>query len=454
MIRFKKYIKKILIGFIALVGLITAIAVPSFAYSEDNSGNLVSDNLYSIGSYSNTMNGVTMNISNQTLTLNGTSTARTWDNRWDLKITLNPGTYTMQWFTNYTENDIGFGIFKPDSDYANFYILNTQRYRTFTISESTTFYTMIWWSRSNMTFDNVKVSCMVYVGSYKAYTMFEPYGATYYSQENYNNALLDNYGLFRLCSSIKLTLTWTDGSNKIDTYNWDSILSLISDKSYVNCVNGVFSYGNQALSRDYLNGTYSATAMWQFNFNGIYPLVKQYPYMLGSGYVSRYQIVDNKGSLFAYDSFPNDSSYIDLTQYQNKQIGYIQLFTGPVGAGSTVDTTSLYFDNSYDVAYTKGYENGKIDGYEDGRDYGETIGYENGKNDGYDSGYNQGVKDGESKDFATNGFKTLIGSIFNFPINMIRSVFNFDFMGINIASLITFIISIVIVIFIVKKFKK
>lgn len=135
------------------------------------------DNLYNIGSYSTTMNGVSISVSNQTLTLNGTSTKRTWDRRNDLSITLEPGTYTMQWFTSYTGNDIGFGIFKPDTDLANLYVLNEERYRTFTISESTTFYTMIWWSRSNMTFNNVKVSCMVYKGSYKAYTMFEPYGS-------------------------------------------------------------------------------------------------------------------------------------------------------------------------------------------------------------------------------------------------------------------------------------
>ena len=438
---------------LAVLGIITATTISTKAYTEDSNGNLVSDNLYNIGTYSSTIFGVSANVENQTLTLNGTSTNGSWNNRTDLSITLNSGTYTIQWFTNYDANNIGFGIRANGTGLTELYQLNTQRYKTFTINETTTFTTVIWWQASNMTFDNVKVSTMVYQGNYKGYTAFEPYGAIYYSQGNYNNALLDNYGIFRLCSSIKLTLTWTD-RQQIDIYEWDSILSLINAKSYVNCINGVFNYSNQELSDDYLNGTYSATAMWQFNFNGIYPLVKQYPYMLGGGYVSRYQIVDNNGSLFAYDNFPNDNSYVDLTQYQNKQIGYIQLYTGPVGAGSQVDTTSLYFDNSYDVAYTRGYEDGKTKGYDEGLDYGEKTGYDNGKNDGYDLGYNKGLEDGEASDFATNGFKTLIGSIFNYPINMIRNVFNFEFMGINVAMLVTFIISIVIVIFIVHKFKK
>ena len=77
-----------------------------------------------------------------------------------------------------------------------------------------------------------------------------------------------------------------------------------------------------------------------------------------------------------------------------------------------------------------------------------------GKNEYYPMGYNDGYRDGSEEDFTTNGFKTLIGSIFNYPIDFIRGVFNFEFFGINISSLIMFVLSIGIVIFVIKRFKK
>ena len=430
---------------LAVLGIITATTISTKAYTEDSNGNLVSDNLIN---YQDINSSKFTDLGDNAFALSWRGEVTTFalpyssfkaNTQYTLSLTSVSGAkywaYNIHW--NYTDN--------TSERLTNNQGLNYGTY-SYTSASNKTLASITWVCNFEANFKDL----MLNEGTPKS---FEPYGYTYYSQENYNNALLDNYGIFRLCSSIKLTLTWTD-RQQVDSYEWDSILSLINDKSYVNCINGVFSYSNQELSEDYLNGTYNATAMWQFNFNGIYPLVKQYPYMLGSGYVSRYQIIDNNGTLFAYDNFPNDSNYVDLTQYQNKQIGYIQLYTGPVGAGSQVDTTSLYFDNSYDVAYTRGYEDGKIKGYDEGLDYGEKTGYDNGKNDGYDLGYNKGLEDGEASDFATNGFKTLIGSIFNYPINMIRSVFNFEFMGINVAMLVTFIISIVIVIFIVHKFKK
>lgn len=136
-----------------------------------------SDNLYNIGTYSATIFGVTFSVENQTLTLNGTSTDGSWDNRYELSITLEPGTYTMQWFTDYQFNNIGFGIRASGTGLTELYQLNTQRYKTFTISETTTFTTVIWWATGGLSFNNVKVSCMVYRGDYKAYTTFEPYGS-------------------------------------------------------------------------------------------------------------------------------------------------------------------------------------------------------------------------------------------------------------------------------------
>ncbi len=435
---------------VALACAVTAFIVPSYAYTEDNQGNLKSDNIYNIGSYNGTINGVSMNLSNQTLTLNGTSTNGSWNNRSELSLTLPSGTYTMQWFTNYVGNNVGFGLRSSGSGLTELYQLNTQRYKTFTINQETTFTSVIWWEGANMSFDNVKISCMVYKGNYKAYSSFEPYGKVYYSQNNFDNALNNDYGIFRLCSSIDLTLTHSDNSN-IDTFHWGSILELINDKSYITCNNGTFSCNNGLLKNDLLGGSSNATAKWQFNFSGKFPLVKRFSSLIASGYDLRYQLVDEKGKLFAYDNIVNDK-IVDLTEFNSYQIGYIQLYTGAVGVA--VNFTTLYFSSDYDIAFTNGFNSGYEEGIKDGEEESFSVGYQEGYREGKIDGHDEGYKEALGEDLTTRGFWGLLNSIFSFPVNMIKSVFNFEFMGINIASLITFIISIVIVALVVRKFTK
>lgn len=112
------------------------------------------------------------------------------------------------------------------------------------------------------------------------------------------------------------------------------------------------------------------------------------------------------------------------------------------------------FESSYDVvnsfrlslvqADTSYYNNGYSNGYSDGLSDGENIGF----NSGYQSGYNTGT----TTNIETNGIRTLFNSILSFPVDMIKSVFNFEFMGVNVASVIMFIVSIGIVAFVLKKF--
>ena len=443
MIKAKKLFKKSIVMLFALFSLITALAIPSFAYSEDSKGNLVSDNLIN---YQEINSNKYTDLGNNSFRLNWGGAVSTItlpyssfeaNTQYSLTITKISGAnyWAYQFYWNYTDNTS-----------AKF--TNNQG-----VGNGTYSYT----SASNKTLSSITIvlnyeadfkDLMLNKGQSKSY---EPYGYTYYSQENYNDALNNDYGIFRLCSSIDLTLTYTDGSNRVNTYSWDNILDLITDKHYIKCSNGVFSYNNSSLSMDLLGGSSNATAKWQFNFNGTYPQIKQFPTFIASGYDLRYQIVDAQGSLFAYDNITNDA-VVDLTQYNLKQIGYIQLYTGAVAIA--VNFTSLYFANDYNVAYTNGYndgyEVGQNEGQENGMDLGYQEGFRDGKIEGYDNGYNEAL----GEDISSRGFWGLLNSIMSYPVNMIKSVFNFEFMGINIAGLITFIVSIVIVIFIVHRFKK
>lgn len=160
----------------------------------------------------------------------------------------------------------------------------------------------------------------------------------------------------------------------------------------------------------------------------------------------KYTIIDSVSYLYVDNiyQFTNEVYiYFTIDGYTNGGSRDFEILVGGV-------QTSF---EAYQSGYNDGYSNGYDDGYSNGEDYGEMIGYENGKNDGYDIGYDSGFEDGEQSNFTTNGFKTLIGSIFNYPINMVKTIFDFEFMGINVASIIMFVLSIGIVVFVIKKFR-
>lgn len=72
----------------------------------------------------------------------------------------------------------------------------------------------------------------------------------------------------------------------------------------------------------------------------------------------------------------------------------------------------------------------------------------------YDDGYNDGFNDAINNEFSNSGLNTLFNAILSYPVNFIKEVFNFNFMGVNIAGVITFILSIGIVAFIINYFRK
>lgn len=105
--------------------------------------------------------------------------------------------------------------------------------------------------------------------------------------------------------------------------------------------------------------------------------------------------------------------------------------------GSTSDIYNNGYNNGYDSGYSAGVINGESQGY----------------NNGYDSGYYSGYSAGQQSTFADTAFPGLFKSIINYPIEMIKSFLNFEFMGINLFSVVVFILSIGIVAFVIKRFK-
>ena len=76
-------------------------------------------------------------------------------------------------------------------------------------------------------------------------------------------------------------------------------------------------------------------------------------------------------------------------------------------------------------------------------------GYSNGYDDGYNSGYYEGYQSGIES--TSNPFVALFNSIFNLPINYFNNLANFNVFGMNLNSLFTGIITLLFVIWIIKK---
>ena len=278
--KFKKYFNKIFLGFATLLAVVTAFVVPSFAYTENGDGNLVSENVVD---YSSINSSKFTNLGDGAFSLNWGGLVTTISIPTDLSNNSEIGSYTI---SVDLVSGVGYAL------YQWYWVYSDSTTEKITTNQSLVLgnrYTYV--SDASKILTGLQVVCnnsstykdlMLNKGS--TALSYEPYGVVYYSQDNYNNALYNDYGIFRLCSSIDLKLTWIDGSNRVVNYSWNNILDLITDKTYIKCSNGVFSYNNSSLSMDLLGGSSNATAMWQFNFVGTYP--SSYPSIFPSLYPS------------------------------------------------------------------------------------------------------------------------------------------------------------------------
>lgn len=105
------------------------------------------------------------------------------------------------------------------------------------------------------------------------------------------------------------------------------------------------------------------------------------------------------------------------------------------------------FDFSNNGYYQQGFNNGKNEGL--------SIGYDNGYSVGSSSGYNEGLEEGkiigavESNDYSFFG---LISAVIDTPIQLFKSLFNFNFLGVNLFAFFTSILTIGLIVFVTKLF--
>ena len=178
-------------------------------------------------------------------------------------------------------------------------------------------------------------------------------------------------------------------------------------------------------------------------------------------------------------SFPSDNNscitYISFLDNQNNNIGYITNqniikngwnyeFVIPddiVGSNARIQFNINYsllpsnfafnFDGinyDYQTGYDYGYSQALIDIKNNPNDYDlyDKSQYDGNYTSGYNQGYNQGVLEGEG--LGERGFLVMFNAIMNAPFNILNGLLNFELFGINLFSLVSFILTIGIIVFV------
>lgn len=456
----------------AVLGLIMATTISTYAYSEDGNGNLVSDNILKINDTSYTSYGVNFVCSDNKITLNGTAdrTGPVW-----FTINIPSGTYTLQDFNDFTYND-GFRITIRQgysNDKVSMYYDTTNTYATFTsdVAMDILSITIV----EGVNYNNVTLTPTLTKGSIPLKS-YEPYGATYYKDRYITDASVMDYtniakayinhhsGNYDNASNAQTGFiyqgqygfVYSSGSSLIwDDFETDLIISGHDIKYYINSNYGCFYH--------------TPWSMWQLiTWNGTYPLryveSDTLPISLTYEFITPINLNNVGFDMAEFD-------YITFYDFRGNMLGRVSKNDNVTVTYSNVSKIVgerhisdipediLYIASSlssgyYDLGYKAGYNNGYNQGTQDGKENALDIGYQEGYRDGKIDGHDEGYKEALGEDVTTRGFWGLLNSIMSYPVNMIKSVFNFEFMGINISALITFIISIVIVVFVVHKFKK
>lgn len=233
--------------------------------------------------------------------------------------------------------------------------------------------------------------------------------------------LVDNNATFTLTTNTQnlstlsnvVTLSFNDFSNEeLISYfktciNWDfSILQRVITgiaTLYLN-VNGLWfscNYNPTALNDNvmYLNITYNPSLPTSTKDNYNYGIGELTPYILNA--YNNYELRNN-----VEEELKEQQAYYESLLEQERQ-----------------------------NAMNEGYLNG------------ESYGYNQGYNAGYNTGYSEGIQEGSDGEFT---LRNLLGTIFTFPISLIKNGMDVELWGVNIGGLIMFILCIGLVYIIIK----
>lgn len=113
---------------------------------------------------------------------------------------------------------------------------------------------------------------------------------------------------------------------------------------------------------------------------------------------------------------------------------------------------TYYLTDTVNDDFVFGYNNGYVDGWKGGESAGYNNGYSVGKTDGTDIGYSSGYNDGL---LAANNysFLQLFTSVVQAPVDIFKSMFDFEILGFNLSHFLTALLSVGLIIAIVSRIK-
>lgn len=460
---------------------ITDYNLDTKAYYEDSNGNIQSSNLADLSTLSTlqAINSYNYSVNEQVLTISQYVSDNDPYVYFNNFITLNAGTYSMYYLVD-TQQVQAFGLTQNNTQ--NFlYNIPYQNYSRFTISSPTTFGLGFEGNGSNGRTFNIKV--MIYSENYQM--SYQPYGETWYQTQvidypdNYFNYIIGNnyfsnasYTFIQRQSNFDGTLKVAssplyvnnldiDGNNlnSSSSFNYlfnnamtvDSNLNQIHVYNDINYSTSNFTYvryfphynlpsnerSGLAMPLKYINMSIDGS-----NYNGLVRLTCQ---VVGGNTPSTYQYINiekDVNNLYVIN-FPTSDLFllsIDIQAvYSNGSYNF------PTFIQSNVSNVESFTD------FDLGYETAKNE-YENALHTSEEINRQlQLERDNIFSQYRDLVERYNQALYSDNALSGMILAIVDAPINIFKSIFDFEILGINIIGVVFGIITLLLIIWLIKK---
>ena len=410
------------------IALICVFTSKTYAYTLNENGNLVSQNLLD-KQYISTQGNISLNLDSTKLTINGSLTGNDLYFNISLFTELEVGqTYTMSFDT-----DIINVMYDAWINGTHYYV-NRDNDLTFTLTNDLKTSGAWRFVVGAGAFNNSLVNIMINEGN--TALAYEPYG-TWYNQQYYDQLQEVANGVQYGTLQYLYYMEFKDSVTQ-EPIEKDGLTEFTLD--YLKEHNAVSNSGSLAVNY-FINSTtnpneHPYTIVMYFNTQVSINMLSMMFTSYATGTIEVY------GNTSTIINFSDSNQLIDYQDFNGTAINYInELY---VNFSSADAISNISFNSFASQSYQYGF------------DYGQTIGDQKGYDRGYEQGnadgYQRGLNEGAEQDLENGGMKVLFNSILSYPVNLIRSVFDFEFMGINVASLVMFIVSIGIVAYVITKF--
>lgn len=281
-----------------------------------------------------------------------------------------------------------------------------------------------------------------------------------YSDTIHNITINTTFNSFSQNPANRSFITWTTGSSSIS----DRVISIYAGENNSPGITQFYDYGYKQFdlygwtsadagysiySSLFVELVYTGDLSYEFLYNvkfGDVVSIELGNYQNKSPNVVKGDLANITGGYYNYVSyifsseyrlnfvFPTTYSYMNSATYF--PYSYFQTRTYDVP-----NTNSNEYKNGYDSGYSNGYNVGKDDGYNIGYDEGYGIG----EGIGFNNGYSDGVE--SANDYT---FLGLLSAVIDAPVSYVRSLFDFNLLGVNLQGFLFGLFTLCIIITIVK----